>query len=54
MSFLLKCRGCNAWQTPGHMSGLYYIICDCGTVTTIYDSWEGASPGEQAVQEVIL
>ena len=40
MSFILKCSGCKAWQTAGHMSGVYFLLCDCGTVTTLPDFWE--------------
>lgn len=37
MSYLVKCSGCKEWKTAGHMSGVYFLLCDCGTVTTTPD-----------------
>ena len=33
----LKCSGCSAWGTPGQACGVFYMICDCGTITTVRD-----------------
>lgn len=37
MSRLVRCIGCKAMQPAGHMSGVYFLLCDCGTVTSIPD-----------------
>lgn len=33
----LRCEGCARFGSPGRAHGVYYLICDCGTVTTVPD-----------------
>lgn len=34
---MLRCAGCGEWDTAGHLCEVYYRVCDCGTITTVFD-----------------
>lgn len=34
---MMRCKGCGEWGTAANSCGVYYYICDCGTITTLPD-----------------
>lgn len=33
----MRCKGCSEWGTAANSCGVNYLICDCGTITSIPD-----------------
>ena len=33
----IRCNGCSEWGTAANSCGVFYYLCDCGTITSIPD-----------------
>lgn len=33
----IRCEGCSKWGTAAYSRGVFYYLCDCGTITSVPD-----------------
>lgn len=33
----IRCEGCSEWGIASNCCGVFYLLCDCGTITSVPD-----------------